>query len=234
MKKRNWFWGIFFILATILLIASQVGSFTQIGFWSLLATILLVAIIIQSIVKRAFFGIFLPVALLYLIYQTPFGWIYLSPWILIIGAIMLSIGFQLLFKSRSKHCYEDSRNHSSGQTFQSQSEENFPKINVKFGNVIRYLNSDCLSGGEFTTSFGNLEVYFDKATLSPEGAELFLDCNFGSISLYVPRHWSVVDQTNGSMGGVSFKNEPSPAEGQQPVLTLKGDINMASVEVRFI
>jgi tellurite resistance protein TehA-like permease len=60
MKKRNIFWGIFFVVATVLLIASQLGSFMEIGFWSLLGTILLIAIIIQSCIYRVFFGILMP------------------------------------------------------------------------------------------------------------------------------------------------------------------------------
>ena len=37
MKNRNWFWGFFFLLSAVFVIASQIGSFGQIGFISILA-----------------------------------------------------------------------------------------------------------------------------------------------------------------------------------------------------
>ena len=63
MKHNNWFWGIFFVLAAIFVIATQVTSFTVIGFWSIAATVLLAAIFVQSLIKLNFFGVFLSLAL---------------------------------------------------------------------------------------------------------------------------------------------------------------------------
>lgn len=234
MKKRNWFWGIFFILATILLIASQLGSFVAIGFWSLLATIVLVAIIVQSCVYRAWPGIFVPLALLYLIFQTPLGWPYLAPWILIIAAILLSIGFQILFRSRPCN-----PNNYTGANIKSDvsdnNDDNHPIINLKFGNVVRYLRSTAFTGGEFSCHFGAIEVYFDHATLSPQGAELFLNCHFGAIKLFVPRNWPVENRTQGSMGALEFKNSGiAQPDHSLPKLVLTGSINMAGVEVFYI
>ena len=67
MKNRNWFWGIFFILATIVLIASQFGTFGTVGFWPLLGTILLIALMVSFIMHRGAWGIFIPLALIYMI-----------------------------------------------------------------------------------------------------------------------------------------------------------------------
>ena len=235
MKKRSVFWGIFFILATILLIASQLVSFTTINFWGLLATVVLAAIIIQSCIYRMWGGLFVPLSLIYLIFQTPLGWPYIAPWILIIAAILLSIGFHFLFRSRPKkyiphhHGFSDGRHSDVSQN----EDDNNPVISVKFGSVVRYLRSDCLRAGRFSSHFGSMEVYFDNARLAPEGAELFLECSFGAIKLYIPRSWPVEDRTQNSVGSVDFKNL-SATDSSLPRLTLTGNVSMAGVEIIYI
>lgn len=247
MKRRNWFWGIFFILATVVLIASQVTPFTTIGFWSLLGAIILIAVIIQSAIYRVWAGIFIPVALLYLIFQAPLGWVYLSPWILIIAAIFLSIAFHLLLRSKprwEKYAQEKWQNahgewkghaheYSDGMGVSENQDDNHPEIKVSFGNVTRYLRSTCLEYGRFSTSFGAIEAYFDQATLSPEGAELFVESSFGAIKLFVPRTWNVVNRVHSGMGGVTFKGVPA-LDANPPCLTLTGNVSMGGVEVYYV
>lgn len=238
MKKRNVFWGIFFILATILLVASQLGSFTQLNFWSVLGTIVLVAIIIQSCMYRVWVGLFIPLALLYLIFQQPLGWPALSWWILIIGAILLSIAFYFLFKSRPhssyiKYCHP--HHGQEGVDINEDGDENHPVISVKLGAAVRYLRAESLERASLSVSLGSMEVYFDHVTLSPNGAEAFLDCRLGAIELFIPRNWPVINNVNGSMGGIDFKNAglASP-DNTLPSLRLMGNVSMGGVEVTYI
>lgn len=236
MKNRNWFWGIFFILATIVLIASQFGTFGTVGFWPLLGTILLIALMVSFIMHRGAWGIFIPLALIYMIWQKPLGLFYLSPWILIIAGILLTIGFGLLFSRKPSHhgngdCHGGYRPES--KISEDTNNENRPSINVSFGGITRYLHADALEYANFACSFGSLEVYFDDVTVSPNGAEVVLDCSFGSIKLYIPRNWEVTDQTSSSMGGLSFAGATRREEGS-PRITLSGKISMGGVEVHYI
>ena len=106
MKHRNWFWGIFFLAAGFFVVASQVGGFMQLGFWSIAATVLLVAALIGSIANLNFFGITVSAALLYAIYQEPLGWPRLSVWLLLLTAIFVSIGLSLIFHNRRHKRWE--------------------------------------------------------------------------------------------------------------------------------
>lgn len=236
MKNRNWFWGIFFILATVVLIASQFSVFGTVGFWPLLGTILLVAVIISFIMHRGAWGIFVPLALIYLIWQQPLGLYYLAPWILIVAGILLTIGFGLLFHKKPHHhghweshggCRPESK------VSESTEDENNPSIHVSFGGITRYLHATALQRANLSCSFGALEVYFGDVTVHPDGAELMLDCSFGSIKLYIPRSWRVVDHTNSSMGALDFKGA-SNVEQSAPPVTISGKISMGGVEVCYI
>ena len=142
MKNRNWFWGFFFLLSAIFVIASQIGSFGQIGFISILATVLLAALIIHSIADRNYFGIFVPLAFLYMIYRQPLHLIEISLWLLILAAVFASMGFSFLFRShpQSKMHWHDDYEHAH-QTVENIDDNN-PYAKVSFGASSTYLHGD--------------------------------------------------------------------------------------------
>lgn len=236
MKNKNWFWGLFFLLSAVFVIASQTGSFGQIGFLSILATVLLAAIIIRSLADLNFYGVFIPLGLLYLIYWQPLALIYISPWLLLLAAVLAGIGFSFFFH-KHPHKAVCSCSHDEIEHFNQTSEnidDNNPYAKVTFGSSSKYLHADCLKSGQFIASFGALEVFFDQAQLSPEGAEIFLDCSFGSIKLYVPKHWRVLDNLHASLGGVDNDTRLSQPNENSPRLTLTGSVQLGGIEIQYI
>lgn len=233
MKHRNWFWGVFFVLAAIFVVASQIISFTQIGFWSILATVLLAAVFIESLIKLNYFGVFLPLALAYIIYQKPLGLYDISFWLLLLAAVLISIGFHIIFRRRPKHeskCCGDKDEYHTIEDI----DDNNPYAKVNFGGSSKYLHADCLKSGQFYCRFGGLEIYFDQVQLAPDGAEIFLDCNFGAIKLYVPKTWRVVDRINATLGGVQNEaRHAMPGEGA-PTLSLTGNVSFGGVEIYYV
>jgi uncharacterized membrane protein len=187
MKNRNWFWGIIFLLSAVFVIASQTGVFGQIGVMSISATVFLIAIVISSIVYMNFFGIFIPLPFLYMIYYKHFSLTYISPWLLILSAVLVSIGFSIIFHSHSKHRHSKKVefSHELSEHFNDANEivdDNNPYAKVNLSSSSRYLHSDCLKSGHFISNIGVLEVYFDQVQLSPDGAKIHIDCNTGSIN----------------------------------------------------
>lgn len=237
MKGRNWFWGIFFLAAAVLLVASQVGSFVHIGFWSILATVLLVAIVIQSIVKRNIFGVVMPVAVLYIIYQKPLDLLYIAPWLLLLAALFASIGLGMLFRKKPPkpvwHEEVAQLPRAVGSTTQAGDDDN-PYAKVSFSSASKYLHSTNLSSAQFIVSFGELDVFFDQVRLSPTGAKIYVDCSFGTLKLYVPREWHVVDHTYAMLGEVNARNRRADGEDLAQVLELTGNVQLGSVEVAYL
>ena len=64
MKKNRIFWGVFFILGAIFILAAKLGFLQGMGIWSLIFTVFLAAIFIKSIFSISFFGMFVSLALL--------------------------------------------------------------------------------------------------------------------------------------------------------------------------
>lgn len=234
MRNRNWFLGIIFVLAAIFVIAGQTNIFWNFGIITIVASALLVAIMVQSIVRLNFFGIFMPLAFLYVIYEQPLNLISISIWQLIVAAVFISIGLTIIFKKRPRKSYY---RHEDDRYFTQTSEsidDNNPYTKISFGSSSKYLHTDCLKSGQFFVSFGALEVYFDQAQLSPQGAEIFVDCSFGSISLYVPKSWRVIDKLNVSLGGVENNTHFATRDENAPTLTLTGNVHLGGIEIKYI
>jgi len=112
--------------------------------------------------------------------------------------------------------------------------DNNPRISVSFGGGSRYLHADSLETVDIDCSFGGIEVYFDHVTLSPNGAEAFLNCKFGAIELYVPAHWKIIDNMSASLGGVDINNRRNNNDENAPVLKVSGNVSFGGVEVHRI
>ena len=237
MKSKNWFWGILFLLSAIFVIASQVDSFKRIGLLSYIATALLLVLAGISLFDLNFFGAFIPLAFIYMIFQQPLGMVRISAWLLLFAAVLTSIGFSILFRRHPKHkairCCEG--NDKGKFSYASDKMDgNLVYAKVSFGSSSKYVHSDCLKRGEFHVSFGFMEVYFDQAQLSPEGAEVFVDVSFGAIELYIPRHWNVENNVHASLGGVEEARRFNNASENSPKLTLTGNVSLGGLEINYI
>ena len=105
---------------------------------------------------------------------------------------------------------------------------------MRFGGSTKYLHATALKTGQFYASFGGLEVYFDQAQLDPAGAEIYVDCSFGSIELYVPRSWKVKSSVRASFGAVDIHERHSSAAADAPVLLLTGNVSFGAVEIKYV
>ncbi len=242
MRSKNWFWGVFFVLAGVFVIGSQLGAFGEIGFLSILASVLLIALIVHSAFQLNFFGVLIPAAFLYTIYNDVIGLPEISVWQLVLAAVLASTGLSILFH-RHVHKVWVHHNHGSvhhgkaaHHAFTSEKEkvdDNNPYVKVNFGSSSKYLHADSLKSGEFICSFGSLQIYFDQVQLSPGGAEILVDCSFGQVELFLPRQWKVINRMYSTLGNVEDNRRDNPAENA-PELTLKGNLSFGSVEIRYI
>lgn len=233
MKHGNWFWGIFFVAAAVFVIASQVTSFAHIGFWSIAAAVLLAAVFFQSLVRLNYFGVFVPLALGYILFQQPLHLVYISPWLLLLAAVLLSIGFHTIFRTRPRKTAGCHRANRDGEDYRTVEDidDNNPYVKVTFGVSSKYLHADALRNGQFYCNFGALEVYFDQVHLAPEGAEIFVDCSFGEVKLFFPRSWRVVEKLNSGLGGVTSSFRGNPAAEDAPQITVTGNVSLGSLVI---
>jgi len=234
-------WGTFLLLAAVLIIFNQVGGFANIGVGSIIAAVLSLAVIVQCVATAHFAPLPIPIAVLYVIFQQPLELPYIKIWALILASVLASMGINTLLprERRRNDCGKDNDfrrtndRHSQARTEVGNLDDN-PTVSVNFGSVDRRLHADNLETARLNCNFGALKIFFDQARPCQSGAEVIINCSFGGIELFVPKHWRVIDKVSCALGGVSInKIFNAPAENA-PKLTLTGNVSLGGIDVRYI
>ena len=242
----KWVWGTFMLLAAAFVLSNQFGGFMDIGVGSIIVAALSLAFIVQCIARLSFSPLPLPLAVLYYVFQEPLGFPYIKLWTLLLAAFLATIGLFALLPRRFSREHTVHIGYHGNRTSKHKGEcdpeehiedggnENNPSVSVSFGSVSRYLHADCLETAQLYCNFGALEVFFDKAQPSPEGATVSCNCSFGGMTLFIPKHWHVIDNLNCTLGGVEMDNRFATPTENAPQITLEGSVLLGGIEIRLI
>lgn len=236
MGKKRYFWGVFLLLAGAYLVISRLGYVPAVGPFSILFTIACIAIIVASIPKLEFGGILFPLAIIGIIYDEPLHITSLTPWTILLVALLGTIGLSLIFSPLKKKL---KKNHCSGNCRKDMSnvkgeEVNGEKIWLRsnFGGLLRYITSDNLNYVELQASFSGVKVYFDSAQVPSGNVTLEISSKFSGVEIYVPKNWKIVNQLDASFGSVDIKGAPN--ESTNVVMTIMGDMSFGGVEIHYV
>ena len=235
MKFKNVIWGIFFVIAGIVIIANQLGGFIDVSLLSLALTFLLMPMIILSLISLNFIGIFFPMAILGIIWAEQLNITAITPWPILAAATLLTLGFSIIFKRPGIFLIgnlKDVPNTGFDDSIIDEDDNSIINVNVRFGSSIKYVNSKDFKRGNLNCSFGALTVYFDNATLNEKGAIVNIDASFSGVELYIPKNWEVIHGTNATLGGIEEKNRNTP-DGKNK-LTITGNVSFAGIEITYI
>lgn len=232
MKKERIFWGVLFILMGIFLIISKLGYFPNVNVFSLLLTAFLVVVIVKSLLRLKFAGVLFPIAFICIIYDKQLGITNITPWTVLIVALLGSIGLSMIFHKPTK--WVNMEYDCDDYKFEKidVDDESHVRFKNSFGGSIKYINTDNFEQADFKCSFGTLKVYFDNATMSNNNAIIRINASFSGVELYIPKNWRVENKTNVFLASIDEKNRNN--EIITNTLTLVGDINFSGVEIIYI
>lgn len=252
-KAGKIFWGVFLLLAAVFLVVSRLGYLKEVGVVSILFAIFWVAVLIEGIVRLSFGKMLFSVAFLCIIFDEPLGITAITPWTVLAAALLGTIGLNMIFRRKKHFHYEyhyendwgkkkedqvidveaemvgDQEN--GGQKGQSQ-DGGYVHLETNFGSAVKYVNSENFEQADLECSFGSMKVYFDNAIIQKGHAVIHLDVSFGAIELYLPRKWTVINNTDNAFGGVDEKNHNQPDGTTEVILT--GDVNFAGVTILYV
>ena len=258
-NAKKIFWGVYFILAAVILIMYKLGTFglndiLGVGIWGIVLTIFLLSFTIRGIMYRNVIEFVFSIAFILIIFDKPLGIEALSAWYILGAALLLSIGLSMLLKNKNRDWgwhpnHYDGRNYQSESTFQYSPNKDFPHCDqqnmsgdltgeevyykTSFGSSIKYIKSDNFRKAVLKTDFGGMKVYFDNAIVQPGvTAEISVKTDFGSIHLYIPKTWTVYNNIKCDFGSVTESNTPSPTG--ETIVYLTGKTDFGNVEVTYI
>lgn len=245
-SKKQVFWGVFFILGAVLILVAGMGMLPGIEFWSLIWTVLAAALLIHGIVKGSVFCMFFAVAFLAIIYAEPLGIKAITPWPVLGAALLLSIGFRLIFPSKKgTPTMNIVYTNDDGETVQidrkegveteerySREDGDYLQFEQVFKSGTKYINSDSLKKVNMECVFSTMEIYLDNAILQDGSATIELESVFSNVTIYVPRTWAVVENSETVFSKVNYSGQNIP-DGRNK-LYLVGSCVFGGVRVAYI
>ena len=237
MKRKEIYWGILFIIGAILIIVNQLGYFSGVNFLGIAATVVLVGIMLDSLIHLNFGGVLFPAAFICMIFAKEWNITQLTPWPVLLTALLGTIGLSMIFKKHRmcnytgwNHSYDGHKEHFD--TIINEPDSNVVDCMVSFGSSMKYINTDHFERANINCSFGAMKVYFDNAIIENSSAVIQLDVSFAGVELYIPKNWKTVIQVNATLGGIDEKNRKEASDS--PVVVIKGNIKFSGVEIIYV
>lgn len=231
MKKKDVFLGLMFILAAALVVLSQFGFINGFSLFDIFITVILAGIFLKSLVSVNFYGIFFSAAFLCIIYDDQLNITKFTPWPALLTALLLSIGFSLIF-SRSRRSYYIHGDNKFGNVSIDEHDSNTIYCSTVFGDCIKYVNSPDFKKADIKTTFGDVKMYFDNADIPSGKADIYLNVAFGDVELFIPRAWKLVNNTHKLFGDVHITERNS--DSHSPEVILHGNISFGDVNIIYV
>lgn len=235
-KRHSIIFAIFVLLYGGLLLLNNVMSY-DVSWWTLLWTLGLCFIGVSGLCHGfSFFCLIMTAAggffLLdsYELFAFDLGWGVLIPAVLIIWGISLLLDLVLGKKKKKKTVYVNRK----GKAKREYSCTNgWLACEMSFGDYRTAVATPMLRGGSIECNFGNYTVDFSGCEALAENCKVEVENNFGSLTLLVPDHFRVELGSNETFAGdVEIKGSPAPET--QGILTVNGESNFGSLEIKYI
>lgn len=201
-KSKRVVWGLIFVAAAILLIASGMGYFHGITFGQILYSTLCGILILGGIINRSFSSFFFGLAFMGIVWDRELGIEQITPWPILCAALLLSIGFSLMFGNylKNKHCCKKQ------YVTKNKSYENGEHIfcENKFGDSEKHIESTNLLRADIINKFGSSSIHFDNALSSGDTITVWIDCKFGDLKLFFPNNWKLESEVDCIFGAINI------------------------------
>lgn len=232
MKKERIFWGLFFLLAAVLVILNRFSLFAEISLIRLLVTIALVIWMLQSIIHRSMTGILFSIAFLLICYDDLLPLEPLTPGTLLLAATFASIGFHFLIPHRSGS-FDDCREARDwADAAQESVSDNCVRLKTTMGTGIKYVSSADFQQADIECSMGAMKVYFDNAHIVQESAVIRLSARMCGIELYVPRSWNITEACTQTLSNIQESGYCDASVSQ--MVRIEGKLSLSTVKIIYI
>ena len=236
---KNIMWGLFFLLAAGFVIVGSMGYFGNISVWTIVFSCFLAIWFVNGLVRLSWGNMLFPLAFGAILYDEVLGIEKLTPWPVLVAALLGTIGLSMIFKSKEnrfpkKRVKEMVDEWKADGTVVEEMDTDDTTFNceVAFGSAVKYVNCQQLRKGCVENSFGNLVLYFDNALLHNGFAEVKVETSFGKTILYIPKEWCVEVKITKAFGSSSEKGKCQVESENR--LIINGEVAFGNMEIVYI
>lgn len=220
------FWGWLLVLGGVLVLLSRYTGFEDLNLFWLVLSVFLVAALFKSLFVLDFTGILFPLAFLVIIYDDYLNLTAITPWPVLLAALLGSIGLNMIFpKSKIRQKF--------GQSQDWSQPDHASEIYLKasFNSSVKTISAPDFQGAQIECSFASLKIHFDQARIQTSPAVIEVDVSFGGVELYLPKAWHVIDKTVCTFGAVEQKNR---SDSTYPEVVLEGRVSFGGIEIIYV
>lgn len=234
-------WAVVLLLLAAVVILNAAGLLPKVSILGGFFLAVLLFMVVEGIAKVKWGEIFIPLSLMpYVMLRAgyldmlgvPEDAIQLiddiTPWPLLLAAILLSIAFGMLFGKNKFH---------KGNKFAEAVEEfsqDDDKVSMSnsFGETSKYVNSTNFKKASINNSFGQTKVYFNNTIINKEGAVIDVDNSFGQTNIYLPSTWRVEVRRDNAFGSVKEYGRPN-ADMDAPLVVVNADTSFGEIDIFY-
>lgn len=231
MKRKGIFWGLVLICIAVLLILEGIG--TGIGIIDGIPAIKVILGVVclawlgNEVYKLRIPHIFFPAAFIFLIFESEIAHLcnfpsenIISNWTVILIALLLTIGTALVFPKRIKN--------NCGFEFNPGGH----KFKIT-GQSTKYIDAAEFTEEQVENHMGATDIFFENAENYSGGGILNVENHMGSLSIHVPKEWTVTETIENHMGNVKIAQSYAvKSEGKNIIIT--GTCHMGSVSIDYV
>lgn len=234
MKNRNVdkiLLGVTLVVLAAYVIVSKLTFLPEISIISVIFSVVFIAWAINGLFKREYVSVALPLALIGCQYDDLLGITAITPWTLIICAIAIGIGLDIIFRdSRRNWKWNVTGGDGGNNTFNVDEESVYAENNL--GENVHYAYCSDFRRAQLENNLGGLTVHLTDCVVSPSGADIYIENNLGCTTVFIPSNWNVRMQKETNLGNIEIKGVNVP-DTTLPEVYLKAECNMGNIIVEF-
>lgn len=217
MNKK--IYGLFFmaIAVFILVVQLNVAIFQSISpmFW----TVVFGFFLIKGILKMSWFTISLSSFLMINMYNDMYHFLSFPPIILLFILGVFFIGFSMVFKQSMSIGIKK------------------PKISYQYNqqnalsSVAKYIEDKELEQFTYVAKMSQVTLYFDNAELKYDTAVFDLDVKLSEVTLYLPKHWAVINEMRVTLGEINQRDKKNPTT---KTIYLRGKVALGALKIIYV
>lgn len=228
MKKDNVFWGVVLILAAVYIIINSFGFMPDVSVVRLGVAVICGVVFFKSLAGLEFGGMLFSLAILLILFDDQMGITEITPWPVLMAALLGSIGLNMIFGNRVMGLKKSKYGPSEFKEADYVSGDEI-RIGGMFGAYKKNISSDNFTKASVSCRFGGMEISFDDAVIQSGSAVVRLNVFFSGVEFYIPQSWKVENRTEGMCGG--FHEHRSHSSDEGPTIVFEGNVTFSGVEI---
>lgn len=160
------------------------------------------------------------------------GGIWVAVAVLLFGIALLADALRK--RHKSDICYTDSRGHvhHGKMTHDYTVDGNRFTYDANFGSNTQLIQLDTLQFGEITTNFGEYTVDLTGVVSVEAGCRLNAECNFGELTILVPRRYTVLPDSSTSFASFEIKGQPDSTSAG--TISMNACVSFGEISIKYI